>query len=196
MNTQTTTNQQAGPTLLLVDVQTAFDDPSWGPRNNRQAESNIARLLATWRAAKLPVIHIRHCSVEPNSTLREDRPGNAFKPEAMPIAGEIEFKKSVNSAFIGTSLHEYLQEQGLQELVIVGISTDHCVSTTTRMAGNLGYTNYLVEDACATFDRIDHQGRLYLAQDIHDIHLASLNGEFCTVVRTDDVIKKFAPAAI
>jgi nicotinamidase-related amidase len=196
MNTKSATKQHTGPALLLVDVQTAFDDPSWGPRNNRQAESNIARLLATWRAAKLPVIHVRHCSIEPNSTLREDRPGNAFKPEAMPIVGEIEFKKSVNSAFIGTSLHEHLQEHGLQELVMVGISTDHCVSTTTRMAGNLGYTNYLVEDACATFDRIDHQGRLYLAQDIHDVHLASLNGEFCTVVRTDDVIKKFAKAAI
>ncbi len=184
------------PALLLIDVQKAFDDPYWGPRNNPQAESNIARLLATWRALKLPVIHVRHCSIEPNSTLREGSPGNAFKPEASPIEGEIEFRKSVNSAFIGTGLHEYLQQQAYKELVIVGISTDHCVSTTTRMAGNLGYTNFLVADACTTFDRTDHRGRHFKAQDIHDIHLASLDREFCSVVDTQEVLERFtAPRA-
>ncbi len=195
MTIQNSNDNKRAPALLLVDVQTAFDDPSWGPRNNPQAESHIATLLGAWRQAQMPVIHIRHCSVEPNSTLRPDRPGNAFKPEAMPIAGEIEFRKSVNSAFIGTGLHDYLQEQGISRLVIVGISTDHCVSTTTRMAGNLGYENYLVGDACATFDRVDSHGKLHLAQDIHEIHLASLHREFCTVVETEEILKKIASFA-
>ena len=190
MNTEFTKHKDKAPALLLVDVQTAFDDPYWGPRNNPQAESHIATLLAAWRQAQMPVIHISHCSVEPNSTLRPDRPGNAFKPEAMPMAGEIEFRKSVNSAFIGTGLHDYLQEQGISRLVIVGISTDHCVSTTTRMAGNLGYENYLVGDACATFDRIDSKGKLHLAQDIHEIHLASLDREFCIVVETQEILEQ------
>lgn len=174
--------------LLLIDVQTGFDDPYWGARNNPEAESNIAKLLQTWREKNRPVIHVRHCSIEANSTLRPDRPGNAYKPEAMPIEGEIEFTKSVNSAFIGTGLHDYLQQQKIKCLVIAGISTDHCVSTTTRMAGNLGYENYLVGDACAAFDRVDQDGRRHLAQDIHDIHLASLDREFCTVIRTEQAL--------
>lgn len=175
--------------LLLIDVQKAFDDPYWGPRNNPQAEHNIARLLAHWRQQQMPVIHIRHFSVEANSTLRPERPGSAYKIEALPIQGEKELSKSVNSAFIGTELETYLHQQKITTLVIAGISTDHCVSTTTRMAGNLGFTNYLVSDACATFDRRASDGKLFLAEDIHQIHLASLDREFCSVRTSDDILQ-------
>ncbi|WP_395010482.1 cysteine hydrolase family protein [Undibacterium sp.] len=174
--------------LLLIDVQKAFDDPYWGPRNNPQAEHNIARLLAHWRQQQMPVIHIRHFSVEANSTLRPERPGSAYKDEALPIEDEKEISKSVNSAFIGTDLETYLHQQKITTLVIAGISTDHCVSTTTRMAGNLGFTNYLVSDACATFDRRASDGKLFLAEDIHQIHLASLDREFCRVLSTAEIL--------
>ena len=73
--------------LLIVDVQKGLDDPSLGTRNNPQAESNIARLLAEWRRHHRPVIHIQHCSVEPGSTLRPELPGNAIKDEARPLPG-------------------------------------------------------------------------------------------------------------
>lgn len=181
-----TSNQTAA--LLLVDVQKAFDDPYWGPRNNPQAEHNIATLLAHWRQQHRPVIHVRHFSVEAHSTLRPERPGAAYKDEALPIAGEKEFTKSVNSAFIGTDLEAYLHQQQITTLVIVGISTDHCVSTTTRMAGNLGFTNILVSDACASFDRRSYDGKIYPAEEIHQIHLASLDREFCTVKSTREVL--------
>ncbi len=180
------------PALLLIDVQQAFDEPYWGARNNPQAETVIADLLAQWREKNWPVIHIRPCSTEPNSTLRADRPGNAYKVEALPPAHEIEFCKSVNSAFIGTGLHEYLQQQGIQTLVIAGISTDHCVSTSVRMAGNLGYQNFLIEDACFTFDKRDRHGQLHSAQALHEAHLASLDHEFCTVTSSAEILQKFA----
>jgi nicotinamidase-related amidase len=174
--------------LLLIDVQQAFDEASWGARNNPQAESNIARLLAHWRQQHWPVIHVRHFSTEANSSLRPDRPGVAYKEEAKPVSGEIEFSKSVNSAFIGTGLESYLHQQKIDTLIIAGISTDHCVSTTTRMAANLGFSNFLVSDACATFDRLAADGKLFLAEDIHQIHLASLDREFCKVRTTSEII--------
>lgn len=175
--------------LLVIDVQKGLDDPSWGKRNNPNAESNIALLLAKWRKYELPIVHIRHCSVNPSSPLRPELAGNEFKEEAQPLPEEKQFSKSVNSAFIGTGLEQYLQEHNILSLVIVGLTTDHCVSTSTRMAANLGFDVTLVADATATFDREGYDGTLYSADDIHNINLASLNGEFCVVRSTAEVLE-------
>lgn len=174
--------------LLVIDVQKGFDDPSWGTRNNIDAEKHIALLLAGWRSRHLPVIHVQHCSLEPLSPLRPDQPGNDFKDIAVPMEDEMQFTKVMNSAFIGTDLEEYLQSHGITSLVIVGLTTDHCVSTSTRMAGNLGFEVTLVSDATATFNRCSHDGVHFSADEIHQIHLASLNGEFCEVQTTVEVL--------
>jgi len=176
--------------LLVIDVQKGFDDPSWGKRNNPEAESNIASLLSEWRRNELPIIHIRHCSVKPDSPLHAELPGNAFKEEARPLPEEKQFSKSVNSAFIGTELEQYLHEQNISSLVIVGLTTDHCVSTSTRMAANLGFNVTLISDATATFEREGYDGFLYSADDMHNINLASLNGEFCLVRATAEVLRE------
>lgn len=171
--------------LLLIDVQEGFNDPFWGIRNNPDAEDRIARLLAQWRDARAPVIHVQHCSDSPSSPLHPDSPGVAFMSISTPQAGEPVFRKSVNSAFIGTGLHEYLQQNKINRLVVAGFTTDHCVSTSVRMAGNLGYGVELVADATATFGRQDGKGRHIPAELIHDIHLLSLDREFCRVVSSD-----------
>lgn len=170
--------------LIIIDVQQGFNNPVWGKRNNPDAESNIAKLIGLWRREKRPIVHIQHRSVEPDSPLRPGLPGCEFKPEAMPEAGEPVFQKTVNSGFIGTGLEAYLRDQGIVQLVAAGLTTDHCVSTTVRMAGNLGFKVQLVADATATFDRRGPDGRIFSADDIHAIHLASLHGEFCEVVST------------
>ena len=178
--------------LLVIDVQKGLDDPCWGKRNNPQAESNIASLLSAWREHHLPVIHVRHCSVLANSPLRPERPGNAFKEQARPLPGEKQFDKTVNSAFIGTGLEQYLRGQDISSLVIVGLTTDHCVSASTRTASDLGFQVTLISDATATFDRKGPDGALYSADDIHKINLASLNGEFCVVRSTQELLKQIA----
>lgn len=175
--------------LLLIDIQMGLDDPSLGKRNNPDAESNIGLLLAAWRQYKRPIIHIRHCSVEPNSPLRPELPGNAFKTEARPLPGEKQFDKSTNSAFVGTGLEDYLHEQSISSLLIVGLTTDHCVSATTRNGADLGFDVTLVSDGTATHERVGYDGVLYSAEDIHKINLVSLDGEFCVVRSTEDVLK-------
>lgn len=174
--------------LLIIDVQKGFDDPYWGERNNLQAEANIARLLELWRRSLRPVVHIRHDSIEAGSPLRPGQSGNEFKHEVSPLPGEHLETKQVNSAFIGTGLERYLKEHAYQTLVIVGLTTDHCVSTSARMAGNLGFDTYVVSDACATFERTGPDGRVFTADDVHACALASLHNEFATVLTTAELL--------
>jgi nicotinamidase-related amidase len=170
--------------LLVIDVQQGFDDPFWGRRNNPDAETQIAAMLAAWRRTQRPVIHVQHMSSSSTSPLRPHQPGNAIKPVVRPLPDEPIITKQVNSAFIGTDLEDRLGRLGIDTLVITGLTTNHCVSTTARMAGNFGFTTYVVSDATATFDRIGPDGVLYRAEDIHAISLASLHDEFATVVST------------
>jgi nicotinamidase-related amidase len=177
------------PALILIDIQKGFDTIAyWGEeRNNPDAEKNAGELLAVWRKYKLPVFHVKHCSSNPNSLLNEANIGNEFKDIVFPIEGEKIIKKNVNSSFIGTDLKEQLDNNKITKLVIVGLTTDHCVSTTTRMAGNFGYETYLVSDATATFNKKGIDGQNYAANLIHETALASLNEEFATIVTTEFV---------
>jgi nicotinamidase-related amidase len=181
--------------LLVVDVQQGFDAPSWGRRNNPAMEEHIVELLAAWRATGRPAIHARHCSTDPNSTLRPGQSGNEFKPCVRPGDGELVIAKRVNSCFIGTSLTGELRRRRCHSLVIVGLTTNHCVSTTARMAGNLGFTTWVVGDATATFDRVGPDGVTYPAEQIHAIALSDLHREFATVVDTDRVLAAVRGAA-
>jgi nicotinamidase-related amidase len=177
-------------TVLPVDIQIGLDDWAYwgGARNNPNFEVNVARLLEATRGANRSLIHIKHNSDNPESPLRPGQPGNDFKPEARPLAGETVIGKSVNSAFIGTDLETRLRKVGSNRLVIFGLTTQHCVSTTVRMAGNLGFETFLVGDATAAFPIVGTDGAFTDAETVHRIHLASLDGEFARVISTDDAV--------
>src|SRR5215831_17586139 len=174
--------------LLVIDVQKAIDHPSWGDRNNPDAERNIAALLEAWRTTGRPVYHIRHDSTEPTSHYRPGQPGHDFKPEAQPAAGETVIPKRVNSAFIGTDLESRLRAAGIDTLVVAGVITNNSVEATVRMAGNLGFRTFLAEDAAFTFGRRDWNGQFHPASEVHALSLANLHGEYATVVDTDWIL--------
>ena len=181
------------PALILVDIQKGFDNINYwgGQRNNPNAEKNASDILQLWRENNLPVFHIKHCSLIPASPLNEANEGNEFKEMVNPAAGEAIIKKNVNSAFIGTSLKELLDDAKISKLVIAGLTTDHCISTTTRMAGNLGFDTFLVSDATATFNKKGPGGKNYPAELIHETALASLHEEFAQVVTTGFIKQQF-----
>ncbi len=174
--------------LLVIDLQQGFDDPGWGRRNNPQLEVRVAELLAAWRAGRRPVLHARHMSTRPGSPLQPGQPGNEFKAAAAPRPSEPVIEKRVNSCFIGTALDEHLRRSEIGGLVLAGLTTNHCVSTTARMAGNLGYAVWVVSDATAAFDRTGPDEVLYPAELVHAMALADLHGEFASVIDTRTII--------
>ena len=174
--------------LLLIDLQQAIDHPSWGRRNNPQAEARSSALLNQWRREGRGIFHIRHDSTFPASHYRPGQPGHQFKPETAPLAGETVIAKQTNSAFIGTDLEARLRQAGHIELVVMGVITNNSVEATVRMAGNLGFTVYLVEDACFTFDRQDWNGVWRTAEEVHAMSLANLDGEYAVVVQAHQIL--------
>lgn len=177
------------PALLVIDLQNAIDDPSWGSdRNHRDAEGNIARLLGVWRAHDWPRFLIRHVSREPGSTYRPNQPGCDFKPEAAPHPGDRVLEKSTNSAFIGTPLEAELRALQVIEVVITGVITNNSVEATARMSGNLGFATIVVHDATATFGRRDFNGVWRTSEDVHAMSLANLEGEYARVLGTEEVV--------
>ena len=178
--------------LILIDIQQGFDSPDWGARNNPDAEAAAARLLQHWRAQGGPLFHVRHLSTTQGSPLLAGQSGAKFKPQVQPLAGEPVIEKSVNSAFIGTDLEAQLHADGITDVVICGLTTPHCVSTTARMAANLGFGVTLAHNACASFtsnaDMSWRGGAPLSAQQIHDSAVAHLHGEFVTAKTTDAII--------
>ena len=176
--------------LIVVDVQRAFDEweAAGKRRNNPQALARIADLLGAFRDRGAPIFHIRHQGTRPNSSFLPDGSGYPVKDEAREIGEEPVIVKRVNSAFIGTDLETRLRAADIKALVICGATTNHCVETTTRMAGNLGFDTRLVRDATWTFDRVGPDGDVHSAEEIHAMTLANLNGEFARIVSAAEAI--------
>ena len=185
----------ADAALIVIDLQRAIDHPSWGVRNNPQAEENIAALLVAWRTTGRPIYHVRHDSTEPLSHYCPGQPGNEFKPEAAPLPGETVIAKRTNSAFIGTDLEARLRAAGESVLVVAGVITNNSVEATVRMAGNLGFDTRVVEDAVFTFGRKDWSGVFRTAEEVHAMSLANLDGEYCRVTTTAAVLASTGQAS-
>jgi nicotinamidase-related amidase len=187
--------------LIVVDVQRAFDEweQAGKRRNNPQAVARIADLLHAFRECGAPIFHIRHEGMRANSSFRPGSSGFAVKDEARERSGEPVIVKRVNSAFVGTDLEQRLRSADITTLVISGATTNHCVETTTRMAGNLGFDARLVRDATWTFDRVGPDGETHSAEDIHAMTLSNLNSEFARIVTTAEAIadvRQFMPGRV
>jgi nicotinamidase-related amidase len=181
--------------LIIIDVQRGMDDPSRPPRNNPAAEKQMARLRAAWRATDRPRFHVRHDALEPDHPFAPGQPGHPIKAIVAPLPGEPVVVKHVNSAFIGTDLEAQLRAAGITTLVIVGLVANYCVESTARMAGNLGFSTYVVGDATAAYDRPGPDGTIYAADLIHAMTLMNLHEEFATITTTDNVLTSLlAPA--
>ena len=177
-----------GSALLIVDLQVGLDDPSLPRRDNRDCESNIARLLAAWFAAGRPVVYVRHDSAHDDSPLRPGQPGNALKT-TLDREPDLLVVKSTASAFLGRpDLDAWLRERGISTVVIAGVQTDQCCAAAARSAADLGYRTLFVLDATHTFDLETPDGDVIPAAEVARVTAAILAVGTAEIVAPRDLV--------
>jgi nicotinamidase-related amidase len=137
--------------LLMIDIQQGMWMEEKPPHNDQAFLKNAAALLEKARAARIPVIHIRHDGGE-GDPLHEGHEGFAIRPEVAPKPGEKIVTKYHCSSFRDTGLDAELKKLGVDKLVVAGMQTDFCIDTACRVAHGLGYDVTLAEDAHTTLD--------------------------------------------
>jgi nicotinamidase-related amidase len=172
------------PALLIIDMQKGMASDAAGPRNNPQAEANIGALLRHWREIGATVVHIRHISRTPGSLFWPGQAGVEFQEELAPLPAAHVMEKNVPDAFINTGLERWLHMRGIQQIALVGVSTNNSVEATARTAGNLGFQTSVVADATFAFDKVDYDGVHRSAAEVHAMALANLDGEYASITTT------------
>ena len=186
---------KAESALVLVDIQRGLA-ASQGDRNNPGAERQAGVLLDAWRAAGAPRVHVQHLSVQPHSPLRPELPGVELHDAVRPLAGEPLFQKAVANPFTGSTLEAHLRDRGVHRLVVAGLTTEHCVSSTCRAASDLGFEVVVVEDATACFGRTSYDGRYHRSDDIHRLALVALHDEFASIRSTAELLAELRSARV
>ena len=179
--------------LLVIDAQKGINDlEHWGGktgrRNNPDAEDHIQSLIDGFRSNGLTVVFTAHDSRQAISPLKLGTPGGEFLDGILPRPDELVIKKDVNSSFVGTNLELELRRRTINRIVTIGYFTNFCVETSVRMAGNMGYDSYMVPAACATTNRIGFDGIDYDPDVVHNLAVASLNGEFATALSVEHAV--------
>ncbi|WP_226676845.1 cysteine hydrolase family protein [Rossellomorea aquimaris] len=174
--------------LLLIDFQKAYRDPSLGKRNNPNMERNAYQLLQGWREKAWPIVHVQHSSLDMESPLHSSSAGFDFMENFHPSRNEKHIIKHFTSAFIDTDLDLYLKREKFESLVVMGFTTNHGISSTVRMASDLGYDVTVPFNATACFETYSFDGLLFSAEIVHGLSLANLHHEFATISSTESLL--------
>ncbi|MCO7227730.1 isochorismatase family protein [Halomonas sp. CnH100-B] len=174
---------------MIIDQQQGdMHFPYFRKRNNEDAEYHIFRLLSAWRDNSLPIIHVRHLSGDPDSPYSPGHPGVRFKHGLEPIAGEEIFDKSIADAFLRSNIEEWLLKRSIRQLVVVGSTSEGAVEATVRSAAHLGFTVWVPDDACYTFEKFSYDGVDLHPDTIHTLAMTNLHQGNSTVVDTTLVL--------
>lgn len=179
--------------LILIDFQndyfSSYDSAKFVLSNTEAAANQGAKLLAAFREKNLPVVHVRH-EFQTNDApfFLPGSEGAKIHTSVTDITGEsVVLKHQINS-FCDTNLKAILDEQGVENVVIVGAMTHMCVDAVTRAAKDLGYNCAIAHDACATLD-LEFNGVKVPAEHVHAASMAALKFAYAHVTSADELIK-------
>jgi nicotinamidase-related amidase len=180
--------------LILVDLQNDyFPGGSMELVGMTEAASRAQTLLAEFRKADSPVIHVQHLAARPDATFfLPETDGAKIHQTVTPQGNEIVVVKHFPNSFRGTPLLAYLQERNIDSLVICGAMSHMCIDATTRAAFDLGFSCTVAEDACATRDLV-FKDKTITAAAVHAAFMAALSVPYAKVVSTREIISGSCP---
>ncbi len=177
--------------LIIVDMQNDyFPGGKWTLAGVENAAANAERVLADFRERGQPIIHIRHefASTEAPFFVPGSE-GARIRASLRPADDEFQILKHEVNSFKGTELHALLQREDISNLVIVGAMSHMCIDAVTRAAADLGYSNTLLHDACATLDA-EFNGIHVPAAQVHAAFMAALAFAYAEVISTDELLAR------
>jgi nicotinamidase-related amidase len=177
--------------LIIIDMQNDyFPGGKCLLEGIEAAAANAARILAHFRENNLPVVHVRHefSTVEaPFFVPGSD--GAKIHHTLQPAEAEFKVLKIWVNSFKSTELQTLLQHEGITNLVIVGAMSHMCIDAVTRAAADLGYSNTLLHDACATLD-MEFNGVKVPAAQVHAAFMAALAFAYAEVIDTNEFLAR------
>lgn len=168
--------------LLVVDVQNGLMGE--GPYQGKKVLENIETLISICRKSSVEVVYVRHDGGK-GSDLEPGTRGFEICAQIAPQNDEKIFTKTYSSAFLKTGLKEYLEQKGIQSIILVGMQTEYCIDSTCKTAFELGFRVLIPEGAFTTFDN----GPLNAAELCDFYSLRIWNGRFASVTPFKDLTK-------
>ncbi|HEY8353803.1 MAG TPA: cysteine hydrolase family protein [Methylophilaceae bacterium] len=173
--------------LILIDCQNTYRSGIMQLTGVEEALLEARKLLQKARSLRMPVFHIQH-DAGPGSPYDITAPVGAIADEVAPEGGEPVIVKHYPNSFIGTDLHQRLQDAGIRHVVLAGFMTHMCINSTAHGAFNLGYNVTVVAGATATRPLLTASGKVLTAQEVHDGAIASTRDLYAAIVeRAEDL---------
>jgi nicotinamidase-related amidase len=173
--------------LIVIDIQAFYFPEGMVPLVEPEAAAaQAAKVIAAFRAAGRPVIHVQHL---PKDVDTPDPTGIQAQyriyPEVLPKPGETVIGKHHANSFRDTELAQILADLGVTKLVVVGMQTHMCVEAAVRAGADFGFEMTVIDDACATRD-LSFDGTTVPAAQVHAAALAAMKSSYATVVSTGE----------
>ena len=174
--------------LVLIDLQNEYRAGPIALPNAEAAIASAARLLTRARASGARIFHVAHKGKAGGLFDRAAHRGQIAEALA-PLPGEPVIEKALPNAFAGTELQKLLAASGRTDIVLAGLMTHMCVSSTARAALDLGFRVTIDAKSCATRDLPDGHGGTISAQTVHDVALAELSDRFAIIAHDSDALR-------
>ncbi len=166
--------------LVLIDLQNEYRAGPIALPDADAAIANAGKLLARARQGGAAVFHIAHRG-RPGGLFDRTTERGAIVTALAPLAGEPVIEKELPNAFAGTDLQAHLAATGRKNIILAGLMTHMCVSSTARAALDLGFRTTIDADSCATRDLPDGRGGTISAATIHEVALVELSDRFAII---------------